>query len=659
MLTRLRARNRDERGATIILFSLLLVSLLGMSGLVLDVALVRYDRQRNKSVADSAVAAGMRALEVPGTGIPAPFRGACAALDFVRANHPDLGAVTGTWTFANNASVGVDPCHPTNTASIALRRRACLPSFVPGYENTWAVFDGNPVNGVDVEIHSGYDVNDTSGGGYGDEAYHSDDGAADQGGCDNLAVIIRETERAGLGRVVHGGDLTSRVRSVGRARFGVRSDHIIALLLLERRDCASLDVNGNSGAFVEVLAEGSRQGIVHSDSAGLNNCSSDNNVLNVNPAGPPARIIARQTASGTPGTVSVYALSGLPGTHPENASDPWPGSVYAEGQPGSPPGGPTAGEQLGRGSVDRRYLEQMRLLRQDAAARTAWTPPALAPGFVDVGCPNNGDIPHRYVFVNCTSASGFSPNGVVRFTAADSEIVVNNKITITGGASRLVIRDPRKVFVLGNGGTGVSVGSDNGFSVNAGLRPDGTEYPTCDARYAAGQTTKKVEFVIMNGTLSASGNGGVRMCQTMLYLAGGTGLPDGIGDAPSNNSSNGTLSITGGGGVDWTAPNQLPNTPTITELNDPAYRFEDLALWTEASDGSSIGGTGNITMHGVFFLPNADAFNIGGNGNQEIGENAQFIVRKLRVSGNSYLRMKPNANDAIPYPFFEGSTLVR
>jgi hypothetical protein len=362
---------------------------------------------------------------------------------------------------------------------------------------------------------------------------------------------------------------------------------------------------------------------------------------------------------GTPGTVSVYALSGLPGTHPENASDSWPNSVYAEGQPGTPGGGPTAGDLLGRSSVDRRYLEQLRSLRDnEAAVKTAWTTDAQAidAGFTPVGCPNNGTysdpVAHKKIFVNCPGANGFTPNGV-SFTAANSEVVVNNKINITGGSSQLVIRDPRKLFVRGDSGTGVSIGSANGFLINKGGSPN------CDARYAAGETQKKVEFVIMDGTLSASGNGGISMCQTMLYLAGGIGLPDGIGDAPGTTASNGTVSITGGGGVDWTAPNQLVNTPTIAQLNDPLYRFEDLALWTEASDSTTIGGTGAITMHGVFFLPNADAFNIGGNGNQEIGENAQFIVRKLRVSGNSFLRMKPNANDAIPYPFFEGSTLVR
>ena len=108
------------------------------------------------------------------------------------------GVSSGTWTHPNNVGpVGVDPCHPTNPASVALRRRACLPSLVPGHPTAWADLKGGPVKGIEVEIRSGYDVNDTS---FSDEAYHDDDGAADQGGCDNLAVIIRETERPGLGQ---------------------------------------------------------------------------------------------------------------------------------------------------------------------------------------------------------------------------------------------------------------------------------------------------------------------------------------------------------------------------------------------------------------------------------------------------------------------------
>ena len=40
--------------------ALLLVALLGVAGLVVDLGLVRSDRQRNKTVADVAVTAGIR-----------------------------------------------------------------------------------------------------------------------------------------------------------------------------------------------------------------------------------------------------------------------------------------------------------------------------------------------------------------------------------------------------------------------------------------------------------------------------------------------------------------------------------------------------------------------------------------------------------------------
>ncbi len=161
---------------------------------------------------------------------------------------------------------------------------------------------------------------------------------------------------------------------------------------------------------------------------------------------------------------------------------------------------------------------------------------------------------HKKIFVNCPGANGFSPNNV-SFTAANSEIVVNNKINITGGSPQLVIRDPRKLFVRGDGGTGISVGSANGFQINKG------GFPTATPATTAAETQKKLEFVIMNGTLGASGNGGIRMCQTMLYLAGGIGLPDGHGRRPGHERSNGTLSITGGGGASTGPPPTSSSTP--------------------------------------------------------------------------------------------------
>jgi Flp pilus assembly protein TadG len=84
MLT-FRRRVDDERGVTLVLFALLMVALLGIAGLVVNIGLVRADRQRNKGAADVAVTAGMYALDAGGGQI-ATFRGACAALDYLKTN---------------------------------------------------------------------------------------------------------------------------------------------------------------------------------------------------------------------------------------------------------------------------------------------------------------------------------------------------------------------------------------------------------------------------------------------------------------------------------------------------------------------------------------------------------------------------------------------
>lgn len=671
MLRRLADRRRDEDGVTLVLYVLLLVTLLGVSGLVLDYGLVRYDRQHNKSLADTAVTAGMQNLELPGTGTPAPFRGSCAALDFIRANEDKLSGLTGTWYYGDGTPVGLDPCDTTSTDAAVTRAIMCLPSSVPGYLSSWAWFDGTPVNGVDVEIRSGYNVDDAS---YRDEGYHTDKGSSVQGGCDQMAVVISQTQRAGFGRVVGGGNLTSRIRSVGRVTIAQRADHLIALLLLEQHDCLALDVNGGN-TRLEVQGYQHRAGIIHADSAGDgDDCSSNSQILDGHEPGsgesPP--ILSRQAetyfapaTAPSPGVVSVYALTGNSGTDPSEATDAYGSNrvVYAEGAPS-----PISNDQLGRGSVDRRYLTPMKSLRSEAASWTSWSTAQWlvntvdpATGFINIGCPNNGVYPQQKVFIDCSGGSGFSPANTVTFTGTDAQIVINNKVSLSGNG-QIVINDASKVYIAGNGNDGLSVGSTDGFVLNR------NGYSSCDARAAStasgGGNGHKVEMVVMRGALESSGNGGITLCQTMLYLAGNATLPTIAGTAPEDQptTSNGYLSVSGGGGIDWTAPNQLTANATTAQLNSTQYRFEDLALWTEyAGSQASIGGSGGINMKGVFFLPKADPFVLAGNGNQVIGEDAQFIVRKLKLGGsaNNWLRMRPNPNDAVLFPFFAGTALVR
>ncbi len=109
--------------------------------------------------------------------------------------------------------------------------------------------------------------------------------------------------------------------------------------------------------------------------------------------------------------------------------------------------------------------------------------------------------------------------------------------------------------------------------------------------------------------------------------------------------------------MDWTAPNHVGRRSRSTRLG---YNLEDLALWTEASHVSSIGGGASMDITGVFFLPNANPFIISGHGNQTIAANAQFVARKLSVQGQGTLYMRPDPNDSFTLPLFSATfNLVR
>jgi hypothetical protein len=130
----------------------------------------------------------------------------------------------------------------------------------------------------------------------------------------------------------------------------------------------------------------------------------------------------------------------------------------------------------------------------------------------------------------------------------------------------------------------------------------------------------------------------------------------GVGSAPYDNSCNGYVDVNAGGAMDWTAPNKVGANPQQSDWNS----LEDLALWTEASHTSSIGGGASMTITGVFFLPNANPFTISGHGNQTIAANAQFVARKLQVQGQGTLYMRPNPSDSFTLPLISDSfNLVR
>jgi hypothetical protein len=646
---RLRERAADERGAVLVLGAVVLVMLLVIAGLVVDVALVRTDRQQNKSAADVAVTAGLRNLEFG--GYPAPFRGVCDALKYLTTNDAELAGMTGSVTYGDGITISGDPCSVTSPQWYQL--------CVPDRPSTWALYHGTAQSGrIEVDIKSGYSMTD---GGFPDEpSGNNDKGAPALGGCDNLAVIIRESEQPGFARAAVGGLMSSRIRSVGRVTQNWDTRAVIALLLLEQHDCNVLRFNGTNSA-VQVLGYLQHPGIIHADSIG-NGENCNNQILNstaVTTGGTPVYsgpgVLAGAAQTGNPpdtGHISVAALAGLIGAVPSRAATACPSTVKGESNdPAIPYECVTGSNRKGRINVDVLYRTRIAALQANAKALTA---NASAPaGFVTyTNCNTVPDVvTDPKVFINC---SNFNKTAV--FSAPGAEVIFTGGLS---GSQDITFVEPKYVYV----GTGVQR-TGGTLNVNTGLSTN------CTDRFNADRT-KTARFVVARGAFTTGGGSNLHLCSTTVLMgddsSGGScpnlpAIPVTNGTPPYDNCFNGYISLGGSGALDWTAPNVVDTAMEFTAAASQPYldNFEDLAFWTESSsNSSSLAGGATNNMIGIFFLPNANAFHITGNGGQVIDSNAQFIVRKLEMGGNGVLRLRPNPNDAISVPYFSNFELVR
>jgi hypothetical protein len=494
-----------------------------------------------------------------------------------------------------------------------------------------------------------------SDGGFNDEPPSGvDNGDSGLGGCDNLAVIISEQETPSFARAAFDGQMTSRIRTVGRVTqtFDIRA--VVALLLLERNDCNALTFNGTNAAL-QVLGYQNHPGIIHSDSIG-NGANCNNQILNgvaVSTGGTPSYvgpgILAESAQTGSPpepGRISVSALYGLRNAVPTRASTPCPSTLVGTSlDPAIPHTCAIGSSRKGRLNVDVLYRNRIAAL-QDKAARETVVPPL---GYTIYPTCNSvpAVVTEDKVWINCNSF-----NNAVEFTS--KEIIFNGSIS---GSADMTFREPDFIYV-GNGITR----SGGILNVNIGSADPTTA--TCTGR----DRSKTTKLVVARRDFTTSGAASLHLCGTTVLMgdANGSGpnlpaIPATDGVEPYNNPFNGVISLAGTGVLDWTAPNATSTPMEWNQTSSQAYlnNFEDLAFWTEASGSSSIAGGGQNNMVGVFFLPNANPFNITGRGGQVIESNAQFIVRKLTMGGNGVLKMRPNPNDAISVPYFSNFALVR
>lgn len=653
---------RPEHGAVAILVALCMVSLLVAVAMVLDFGIVRVDRQSNKSSADAAASAGLRGLDT-GDGLAHPFPGVCQALRYLGANNPRFSDLAGSWSDGVGTPT-LDGCTDTT-----LYYQPCL----PGDPTSWARFEGTASSGrITVRIQSGYDLSD---GNFAEEtisALQADAGDSDQQGCDQLAVIVSETREPGLGSVATTGTLVSRIRSVGRVVVDNNGLGAVALLLLERNDCAVLDADG-AGANILVHDNGPMPGMIHADSLGDGQVDVDgdgdvdsiggdcetNKVLNGNH---PDGIVAEASQVGSkPAVLSVRALSGEPGATAGNASDPDPDVIA---MPGPPFNQPVGGGLITRSPVDNRWLNGVKIAVSSAATNWVSPPPtALTPAPTvahETNCTggsgpaNAATFTAETVVFDCTDAGKNYPN----ITLAAKKVIFTHGVYVTSDF-KMPLAD--EVYVRGvPGGDAITVKNNASFQMHFDGR---TESRPPFVRQVCKETAidGRAKLVIGAGSIGmGSSTAHMQMCNTATIMMGGQALaclPASTPTLPSTNLCDSFIQVTGGA-LDWTAPNQSDLPAAQTEWD----QLEDLALWSEAEGVSALGhrimGGGQMHLTGIFMLPNANSFRIGGGGDQAV-ENSQYVARRLKVNGTGTLDMKPHPANSFTIPIIGGFQLVR
>ena len=585
-----------------VMVAMSMVAVLVAAALVLDFGIARLDRTQNKSVADSAVTAGMRGLDM-GDARTHSFNGVCQALNFLKANKPALSSLS--WA----------PCSDPNKLATICKWDDPL---------THASFTGS-ANGVTVEIRSPYDLNSASSTGWREEALGTlaADRLTTQDSCNHLAVVVRQTRQPGLGSLATDSDMTTAVRSVGRVAETTLDDQPVALLLLERMDCNAVVVNG-SNSFVRVLANGNAPGLIHSDSTG-ELCSGSSSILTGDHA---SGIIARSGSNG-PGLIRVRAVGTPKGVHAYDSAT----NVVAEGGAVGP------GPLVGRRPVDVRYMAAARAAVSDyemqaATAGVGWTTRNCNASKAQL------ESVTGKLWINC-GTNTFNTAGV---TLSASTVFFDAKSI---SASNLAMPNATTVYVKGDtstNGNGVSI-SGSSFSMGSG---------SSNTSCLTTPTLTRSRLIIGAGSFSSNPSSTVKLCGTTVVLRGGVAggcIPTVQGAAPMDVTCNGRINMSGA--TDWTAPNGVVGQATPADW----LQFEDMAVWTEASGGHDIGGGAAMRLSGVFFLPNGE-FKVHGGANQDV-RNSQYIARRFRADGGSQLELKPNPYDVIGVPALTGFELVR
>jgi Flp pilus assembly protein TadG len=590
---RWRASGDGERGATAVMFTILLVVVLGCCALLVDLGQLRASSRNEQLYVDLAALAAGKQLS---TG---DANGACRdAITNLNINDTSIRPVITASTF----------CTPiTNTCTNA------------SAENT----PSTTVGAVTVSIHypvPAAEIQDSLWTGAG-----LNDGASQ---CQRMRVVVTTRDTGMFSRILGVNSSTTSRSATMRPSSAAGSPP--ALWVLDPTGCVPLKVDGGSQVTV---GTSTIQGVITVDS-NASTCSGSSSTISATGAGTVLQAIG-PPSGGTTGQINLVALAAGTGTCAIPACDP------ADVSGGRIAPQPTHGDAAGRSYIDWKYN-----------CKTGY--PTFHGQAVN-NCPYtvaNGGSLYPYIDNLKTAAgtTGVPPTGTwttigpggsqcspntsvtypvgnyyVKCTKGNNGFVVNSGATVEFLGGNVVFEDN---VTVSNGGTLKFNTTNTSSSLSSSCTPPTVQTPCITSSSA------NAAIVFIRGDNSTafqtSGTGTVVANHTFIY--GGTGSVAFSGSPPT-----------------WTAPTEGPFAGLAYWTDMPAN-----ATNAELSSFTITGGSG-ASLSGVFFTPEAAPFKLAGGGNWG-QQHAQFISFQLTVTGGGILTMAPDPGAVSP-PLLRGSLI--
>lgn len=677
---RRRRGRRDERGAVILLVSLVMTVLLIVTSFVIDLGTTRATKRDAQAIADlAALDAGffLSGSSPAGLGVAQPRNACIAAIESAQRNVPGFLAGLSRADIEAECAEFPEVIEDCTPLEVVVDENGVEQPFVP-----WEIelVDGDRTMTIRYPVMAD-ELN----------AGRFPSGGARDGldPCERMAVDLRKTTGTTFARIIGVGELSTSAASVVRGTTTVEDRTPPAVLLLDRTNCNvfgnSASGDGNLGIIVENYGE--TPGLIHADSNATTNCS-----------GSSANWYAIYGTSLSGGAPSIRVFDG---DVPADGSPRRLGAIRSAATNGQGaatfPGGlnvaPTVGGVVSRTIVDDKYNSAptpatpttpanpgnpaISNLHRDAAARLLRNNVA-PPGHTTINNCNNLDTTlqtlrdggHTELYVSC------NPNGSANFSGFTS-VEFSGDLTV-GNGNTVTFPDATTVTIRGsvgvNGtltfasvrdltiGQGLSTGNNGRLAVNS------TTADSCAGREGPAwpHTTKMVVFGGASNKAAFDTSGPIAMCQTTLYLGGQTitaeyqvqqtttGGSCSWKPCPKTTADGNTAvgaRFTIGGLVHWSAPNQHPNA-----VDGATVGLEDLAFWTENGGTSNMATGGQLIGRGVFFGPNA-SFEMRSPATGAPVD-AQFVARRAWLNQGT-MRVAPNPANSVMIPMGGDYGLIR